>query len=636
MEKEKFGEQFLHQQGTRLHTSEAVEKTQKRLKDRGERISQKPADKIAAYLERLENIFNPEPLEKHPNFDRRERNLELLKRRLYEEVIIKSEGIPESYFENQKRLAREQGHGDIEITDEMREQLSEVIISDQRTTLDNWVDYFTSSDSESYPMWAKYWAFAGMLKLSTYDKEKHSFDKRDKDTVAPFPDLNREALAYAVDVIVKKAKQEHISDAEDNPELQKLLQGANFGKLYAYAIEKVTPTEENELINTKGIWVKFPQNTAPTTYIPEGFDQPLVPSLQGYGTGWCTAGETTARIQLQGGDFYVYYSYDKNGQPIIPRVAIRMQDQEIGEVRGVAPEQNLDPFIGDVVTEKLQDFGQEGEAYQKKSADMKYLTAIERRSKRGEELSKDDLRFLYEIDAPIGGFGYQCDPRIKEIKDQRNPEEDAPIVFECSSNEIAWKQEDVNEKTKAYIGEWNVEIFQKIRQYPDIKHLYESFPDKKIFMRTIETDSAINSPESAEQAFKEKNIYLYDWAKDILSKTKFSKESQTYELAQFNVSHLGFPRGATTAEIYKRAQDLGLELCPAEVGLHLRLQYSGKEWILIAMKQITDRIGDPRVFRLDWIGERLGLSGDYAKPEGRWYPDNRFVFLPRKLEAGKL
>ncbi len=60
---------------------------------------------------------------------------------------------------------------------------------------------------------------------------------------------------------------------------------------------------------TEGHWVKYEQ----------GSDHvPLVISLQGHGTGWCTAGESTAKLQLKAGDFYVYYSLDGDGQPTIP------------------------------------------------------------------------------------------------------------------------------------------------------------------------------------------------------------------------------------------------------------------------------------------------------------------------------
>jgi hypothetical protein len=278
------------------------------------------------------------------------------------------------------------------------------------------------------------------------------------------------------------------------------------------------------------------------------------------------------------------------------------------------------------------------EKYHKASAAMKKLTEIEKvfdkdKKEWKRELNKDELTFLYEIDSSIEGFGYQRDSRIEEIRNQRSTKDDMLVIFECSQDQIAENADEVNEKTQAYLGIWNMDIFQKIRQYPNIKHLYESFPDKKIFMQTLETDPSVSSPALAEAALKGKNIYLSDWGKDILYKTKFSKESQIYELVRFTVEQLGFSSGATTDQIYQKAQGFGLELCPAEVGPHFRLQYLGKEWMLIAMKQIADRHGDPIVFSLYWYGGRLELDGSYALPGGRWDPDLGFVFRFRKKES---
>jgi hypothetical protein len=291
------------------------------------------------------------------------------------------------------------------------------------------------------------------------------------------------------------------------------LQGENFAKLYAWAIEKVTPASQEALTNVKGEWKKYNQGSD---------HMPLVESLQGHGTGWCTAGESTAKTQLANGDFYVFYSYDEKGNPIIPRAAIRMQGNQIGEVRGVAHEQNLDPYIGDVVKQKLTEFP-DGQIYEKKSGDMKMLTEIEKKTKQNQQLNKDELIFLYEINNNIEGFGYQRDPRIAEIRNQRNPKEDALIVLDCAPEEIAWNQNEINDKTKAYIGEWNMDVFQTLKNYPNITHLYESFPDKKIFLQTLETDPSINSPEKAEKAIKDKNIYLSDWESIFWKKLSLAK-----------------------------------------------------------------------------------------------------------------
>jgi len=203
---------------------------------------------------------------------------------------------------------------------------------------------------------------------------------------------------------------------------------------------------------------------------------------------------------------------------------------------------------------------------------------------------------------------------------EKTPKEDIAKIFyivegvKLEPNQIATNPSEISENTKAYIGPWNMEIFQTIKNYPNMENLYESFPDKKIFLKTIETDPNINSPEKVEKELVNKNMYLSDWGKDILYKTKFSQEKKEYNLVRFTVEQLGFPNGATTEQIYQRAQDLGLELCPAEVGPHLRLQASDKDWMLIAMKQIADRNSDPDVFLLGWDGAQLGLDGYTAKP----------------------
>lgn len=357
--------------------------------------------------------------------------IRMIKEGLYDKYVIKPENIPESYFKNQQRMARELGRGEVDITEETRNNATEIITSDQKSTLDNWSEYLLfSKDADIYPMWAKYWTFRSMLKLSSYDKEKKSFGNRREDTVAPFPDLDREALAYVMDIIVKKAEKANIKTEEENSELQKLIESENFGKLYAYAIEKVTPSSKNELEIIEGEWVRYPQGSD---------HMPLVNSLQGHGTGWCTAGESTAKTQLERGDFYVYYSKNIDGISSIPRAAIRMEGMNIGEVRGVGPNQNLDPYIGETVKEKLAEFP-DAENYTKKTEDMKLLTLIDNKQNNNQELSKEELSFLYELNKEIEGFGYKEDPRIKEIKDKRDAYKDISSATGFEEEQISFSE----------------------------------------------------------------------------------------------------------------------------------------------------------------------------------------------------
>jgi len=288
-------------------------------------------DNIKAYLQKLEDI--------HIKVLNTGRHIELLRNMYYDKYVIKPEDIPQSYYEHQQEIALERGYGHIEITKEMKKQYEEQIINDQKASLDIWLDYFFSEDSNVYPFWLKYWAFQGMLKLSSYNKEKGEFGRRTTDTVVPFPDLNREALAIAMDMAMKMLNKEKIEDKE----LEILVKSGSFGKIYGYILNHTLKDNKNITRKNIGKWVKYNQ----------GSDHiPLVKSLQGYNTGWCTAGESTAKTQLSNGDFYVYYTLDENNEYKVPRIAIRMEYGKIGEIRGIAKDQNLEPEMESVVEEK--------------------------------------------------------------------------------------------------------------------------------------------------------------------------------------------------------------------------------------------------------------------------------------------
>lgn len=632
---------FLKQKYNLHNTPEVAVAAKRTEKRTGEKIPQDPGTKIQNYLDRLEKlVLDPDKKQQRKPFgkDSRPRALSLLRDMVMDEYVRPNkEKMAAGAAAVEERAARNLGM-DVRYGEEELEQRGEIAVTDLEKSLDNWISYLSDAN-EPYPTWFRYYAFRNILDLGDYDKDKKEFTKRSKGSTRLFPEIDRGALAYVqerIEAAENPKMLEKLQNAQkaaannDIPETELLTRekAANFAKLsfakqYAEGLSQageITP-EMREI--TEGKWVRYQQGTDPTA---------LWASLQNKGTAWCTKGFATAETQLKGGDFYVYYTLDKQGKPTIPRIAIRMQEENIGEVRGVADgDQNLEGNMAEIAEKKMNEFPG-AEKYRKASSDMKLLTEIEKKVKAGQELDKNDLIFLYEIDSPIEGFGYQRDPRIEEIRDQRkaNLKEDASIVFECSPEEIAYGSDDITENAKAYVGEWNVEIFQKIRQYPNIKHLFESFPNKKIFMFALETDPTVNSPEKAGKAMDEKNIYQSEWTKNIFQKTEFSREKQKYELVKFTVGQLGFPRGATTDEIYQKAEELGLDLCPAEVGPHLRLQYSGKEWMLIAMKQITDRDGDPSVFSLGWCGGQLRLSAGDAGPGERWGPGLEFVFRFRK------
>lgn len=583
----------------------------------GEKMPNDPSERIEAYMDRLENVFL------NPDEKKRERNLEMFRDKIYDAFIIKKENFPESYFELQKRIARERGQAVEEIPDNVREQMMDVAIEDQRASLNAWMEYLTSDDA-MYPAWFKYFVWKNITKLSQFDKERGEFKKRTDSTVAPYPDIYREPLAQIADIYFK-VKEDNKNLKE--PEVREAF-SQKFPSLYAELISKSLAASMENREEVKGEWKKYQQGQS-------GDAEQLFESLEGKGTGWCTAGKSTAETQIENGDFYVYYTNDSNGEPTQPRLAIRMEgDNRIGEVRGILPHQGVEPIMQEALDEKLQDFGTEADAYRKKSGDMKILTALDQKREQEEPFTKDDLVFLYEINSSIEGFGYQTDPRIAELRAGRNTEEDMLVIFACTKEEIAHVPSQITKDTKAYVGQLEPGIFQRLPE--GLEHVYTSFPDKKIRRENVEIGG-----KTAEQLIAEMeaaHINISDYAKSMMKNRDFipGKKREEATLIRLTVADLGFKTSATTDQIYERAQTLGLELCPPDTGPNYRLKYRNQplnEWVRIGMKQIADSGGYPFVFRLVRDGDGLWLDNYWATPGLEWHPDSEFAFRLRKSES---
>ena len=400
--------------------------------------SDKKRERILNYFYRLEEIHNMVSESKNKSDEK------LLKSFYYDLYVIKPENIPESYFQNQVKLARERGYGNIELTNEDRRRMADEVIEDQKRSLDKWIEYFLyDEESKAYAIWEKYWVFQGLQSLGKYDKKTLKFSKRDETTVYPFPPVEREYIFTTL-----RLMEDYIKDKKGDEEIKSALSSGNFKLLYEYVIRQNLLKGENQSNTTIGKWIKYEQ----------GSDYNILRnSLQGYYTGWCTAaGENFAKSQLAGGDFYVYYTLDNNGEAKVPRIAIRMDGKnKIGEIRGIANNQNMEPEMLPILEEKLKEFP-DRDRYFKKEHDMKLLTLIDKKVNKNIELTLEELKFLYEIDATIDGFGQEADPRIEEIKKKRNTKEDYISIFDISEEEIATSMEEWKrhpEVIKIFIGD---------------------------------------------------------------------------------------------------------------------------------------------------------------------------------------
>ena len=448
--------------------------------------------RIEKYLDKLKRIQD--------KVSDNERHLETLKKLYYDRYVIKEEDIPNGYFKFLENQYLEQGYGHINLVNpvtsterELKQQHIDTIINEQKDSLNNWLNYFFSEDSSYMEMWAKVWAFQGMLHIGNLNKNKDGYDTRSETTVNPFVSIDSEILNQCVSLVQETFNKKETTDEM----LNKLLSSGSFPKLYGklLASKKQIKAEINE-----GIWIKYNKETETTIkeknskgYEPEYIK--LYNSLQGYNTGWCTAGSReTAKKQILGGDFYVYYSKDENGDYKIPRLAIRMENNLIGEIRGIAENQNVESNMEYILDEKLKEFP-DAEKYKKKVSDMKKLTQIYNKHINKESLTKEELRFLYEIEEKISGFGYYTDPRVKEIIKTRNKLEDLMIVCECDRDQIILdgdfdKLQKSEKKIKYFSGDLDLNSLTNAEslKLPEIIH-------GSLYLRSLTTAECLKLPE---------------------------------------------------------------------------------------------------------------------------------------------
>ena len=377
------GERFLDVLYTQLYKSEEVEHT-KESKDTKE-------ESIKRYMDRLEYIHSKANTQNKKD---------LIKKLYFDKYVIKKENLPLYMGDPNK----------------------EGIIESQKKSLSTWIDYLTDENAV-YPMWAKYWVFQQMLKMGTYDEVSDKYTKRTKKTLNPFIEANPEVIAKCIGNLIKLLGNEKLSTQQ----IRKLVSNISFEKMY---IEYQSNIKEQYKSN-EGIWIKYNQGN-------EEDAKKLSVSLEGHNTGWCTASESTAISQLcglngyGGGDFYVYYTKDEEGNYKVPRIAIRLNGHtNIAEIRGVEEHQNLEEEMIPILESKLNEmtFLDQLDVYNNMEivSKLKYLVSIKEKTIKDIPLTQKEVMDLY---SEKFGFGWEQDPLVKKIINKRNPAIDYDLFKE--------------------------------------------------------------------------------------------------------------------------------------------------------------------------------------------------------------
>ena len=376
-----------------------------------------------AYLSRLNNM-----VEKHGD---------ALEQKLWEasaeNLVMDYEDIPDAYWKQQEQILRDNGQGR-ELSRREKEILAEDLIDKQRQSITSWTNYLGDKNCP-YPLWFKVYAFDGISKMSNaLNLDEADYNRRDNTTALSFPKLNAEILAkvyrqindfYGVD------KENWLSKHSDDEKLVSLVKSANFPKLYA-----------KELVDTKVI-LKTPERTEDVHgdwFEYKLGDEEEIASLA-EGTRWCVVDPNVVHNYLVYGEyghsrstgadeesnskakFIIFRLEDPNSPGIFASngsASIRLDPNGIvDEISGLNNGQAVEDALVPIVKEKALSLPG-GEKYLQKFDDKQALIKLDNKMKEGEDLTKEELSFLYELDRPIATLDTynEEDPRIPELKEK--------------------------------------------------------------------------------------------------------------------------------------------------------------------------------------------------------------------------
>ena len=145
-------------------------------------------------------------------------------------------------------------------------------------------------------------------------------------------------------------------------------------------------------------------------------------------------------------------------------------------------------------------------------------------------------------------------------------------------------------------------------------------------------------------ALRQAGIELNEAGQALFAHNGFttSKVATQVESVEITVASLGLVQGATMDNILARAGQLGLSLCPLELGPYLRLHYLDQPEgflghplsphtappgsVTIASRQLAADENTPKGFYLRRINGVLWLRGYRSGSDHVWSPGDRLVF----------
>ena len=426
-----------------------------------------------AYLSRLDNM-----IEKHG--DALEQKLWAASA---ENLVMDYEDIPDAYWKQQEQILRDNGQGR-ELSRDEKEYLTEDIINKQRESINTWSNYLGDKDCPYPTWFKVYAfdgvSKMGLINKETREFEKRdkttvaSFPTLNPEVLAKvYRNINE---FYDVE------KEDWLSKHPDDEKLVSLVKSANFPKLYAkelFDTKTIIKTPENPE-DVEGDWFTYQLGDEDElAKAAEGTgwciaDPNVAHSYLSYSNYagnendweddedwedddeyWGDEDEDWKEEEGNNGweedennpeedennpeedknnpeednqsdpktKFIVFKlkapnspdGYSTNGV-----ASIRLDpDGKVTEVSGLNEGQAIEDSLIPTVKEKVLSLPG-GKEFLQKFEDKQTLIRLDKKMKKGEDLTKEELSFLYELDRPIATLDtYNSkDPRIPELKEE--------------------------------------------------------------------------------------------------------------------------------------------------------------------------------------------------------------------------
>lgn len=150
--------------------------------------------------------------------------------------------------------------------------------------------------------------------------------------------------------------------------------------------------------------------------------------------------------------------------------------------------------------------------------------------------------------------------------------------------------------------------------------------------QTVKLGTNLKTPGDFRAALRQMRVHVSKLGNNLFRRKRpfmVSEEEVSVNLTSVSLEDLGLSECAPYQDIVVKAMSLGLQLCPVEVGLQLRLQCTDQSWYnhIIGMEPIISS-GKPFVFMIHYLkNKRACLNTVSANPDVSWDTRYRFVFL---------